>query len=176
MKQTGFTLIELILVIVILGIMAVIALPKFSNLQNDAEQAVVKNTAGALQSGVKIAQLKWRTSGEQRNNLALTGPNTSANFSNMVDFSQFGCPVQHWQINNEANPSANNATDCLTVFLLIMNRCNTAATDCGGQADDQFTHSYLGSGVCEYTYRDNTNYKIRYETNTEDCAVTTSGL
>ena len=84
--------------------------------------------------------------------------------------------MQHWRINTETNPSANNETDCLTVFLLIMNRCDNAETDCGGLTDEQFQHTYLGGGVCQYTYRDNTNYRIRYETNTEACSITTSGF
>ena len=127
MNNKGFTLIELVLIIVIIGILTVIALPKFSSLRDNAVQSLVKATAGTLQSAVKIAQLKWRTSGEQRSNLALTGGNIGANFINMVDFSQFGCPVQHWQINSEANSGSSNATDCLTVFLLVMNRCDSAA-------------------------------------------------
>lgn len=176
MKSNGFTLIELIIVIVILGTLAAIALPKFTNLHDDAERAVVENTAGSLQSSVKIAQAKWRTSGEQRNNVALVGSNNNQNFINMVDFSPFGCPVQHWRINNETDPRADNATDCLTVFLLAMSRCTNNQTNCGNQPDDQFEHHYLGSGVCEYRLRDNTDYRIRYDTLDEGCAVSTNGL
>lgn len=118
MRTNGFTFIELIIVIVALGVLAAIAIPKFTNLQDDAERAVVENTAGSLQSAVKIAQMKWRTIDEQRTNVALVGDNSNQNFINMVDFSPFGCPVQHWRINNETNPSANNSTDCLTVFFI----------------------------------------------------------
>ena len=42
MKKNGFTLIELVVVIVILGILAVVAAPKFMNLQNDARNASLK--------------------------------------------------------------------------------------------------------------------------------------
>jgi MSHA pilin protein MshA len=49
-KQQGFTLIELVMVIVILGILAATAIPRFVNLSTQAEQAAVNGVAGALGS------------------------------------------------------------------------------------------------------------------------------
>lgn len=49
-KQAGFTLIELVIVIIILGILAVTAAPKFLNLQDDARTSTLKGVAGSLNS------------------------------------------------------------------------------------------------------------------------------
>ena len=48
MKYQGFTLIELVIVIVILGILSAVAIPQFIDLSTDAKNAAVKGVAGAL--------------------------------------------------------------------------------------------------------------------------------
>ncbi|HEC19498.1 MAG TPA: type II secretion system protein [Gammaproteobacteria bacterium] len=53
-KQSGFTLIELVMVIVILGILAATALPKFADLTGDARQASVEGLLGAVNSTMAI--------------------------------------------------------------------------------------------------------------------------
>lgn len=54
-KQKGFTLIELIIVIIILGILAVTAAPKFLDIQTDAQISAMNGIEGALRSASQIA-------------------------------------------------------------------------------------------------------------------------
>lgn len=64
-KQQGFTLIELVIVIIILGILAVTAAPKFINLQSDARVSALQGVKGAVQSANSLVYSKAAIQGKQ---------------------------------------------------------------------------------------------------------------
>lgn len=66
-KQSGFTLIELVIVIIILGILAVTAAPKFLNLQDDARTATLKGVEGSLNSAAAMVYSKAVIAGQEKN-------------------------------------------------------------------------------------------------------------
>jgi MSHA pilin protein MshA len=84
--QQGFTLIELVVVIVILGILAVTAAPKFIDLTGDAKASVVEAVKGSINSAVDLAHAKALVQGQAGGTGAISAVGTTINL-------QFGWPV-----------------------------------------------------------------------------------
>ncbi|QUM78271.1 type II secretion system protein [Moritella sp. 24] len=68
-KQNGFTLIELVIVIIVLGILAATAVPKFINLQDDAKESAIAGLDAAVQSASAIVYSKATIDGVEANDL-----------------------------------------------------------------------------------------------------------
>ncbi|MDO6384893.1 type II secretion system protein [Uliginosibacterium sp. 31-12] len=62
-KARGFTLIEMVVVMVILGILAAVALPKFVDMTTQARQAKMNGAVGAVQSSITLIHAKWLAQG-----------------------------------------------------------------------------------------------------------------
>jgi prepilin-type N-terminal cleavage/methylation domain-containing protein len=86
MDNKGFTMIELVMIVVVLGVIAVIALPKFIDLQMHAKQAADEQIAASVQSGINIYAAQSAV--EQRSpmypELLDTASNTNASPENPI--------------------------------------------------------------------------------------------
>lgn len=74
-KQTGFSLVELVVVIVVVGLLAVAALPRFLDVTDEAKKASIEGVAGGFATGVLSARAQWeaearpsKTNGDEKQN------------------------------------------------------------------------------------------------------------
>lgn len=145
-NHAGFTLIELIIVIIILGVLAVSALPKFINFSTEAHLSVFKSTFGSFKSAMNSQYLLWQTRGTP------TGIN-ALNLNGDLDFNSFGLPAGIDDGDNVTTPS-----DCVDVFNSIMNASALLAVpvnDGNGiknLASDVDIAVTNNSNICYYTF------------------------
>jgi prepilin-type N-terminal cleavage/methylation domain-containing protein len=107
-RGNGFTIIELVILVVILGVLLAIAYPRFVNLSKDAEAAASEATIGALASALNIYSVKQLAAGQPLvahnpfDDLARPPGNYAGAFPD-VDLSN--CPPGQWayQSGNASN-------------------------------------------------------------------------
>ncbi|MDR6965869.1 prepilin-type N-terminal cleavage/methylation domain-containing protein [Shewanella putrefaciens] len=108
-KQNGFSLIELVIVIVILGLLAATAIPRFLNVTDDAQDASVDGVAGGLSTAVSFVRSQWEVDGRRNNNVLLDG--TSVNLD-----TRFGYPTG----TSVTDATAMTDASCQEVFNTVL--------------------------------------------------------
>ena len=137
-RQKGFTLIELVVVIVILGVLAAVALPRFMNATEDAHSAAVNGTGGALAAGVALVRSQW----ELNRVKGLAAPNTNVvGFGDgTVDVNASGWPI-----------GVNGAWNCVEIWRSVLQGSAPTVDTASGTGIDYVATS--AGTTCTYTYQ-----------------------
>ena len=171
-KQSGFTLIELVIVVVILGFLAVTAIPKFIDLTDQAKQANIEGMAGGFATGVSLARAQWEaearpTDSSNRNTVNYDGTEVVLTTEDNTDGIRAGYIVSSVSGDNDGATLGGGfgATNCLDVWNSILQQPPSATTaiatlnaDSNSGIDYFVTNSGTGAGsLCHYFLKETLN-------------------
>ena len=156
-KQKGFTLIELVVVIVILGILAATAAPKFIDLTDDAEEAVFLGISAAFKSGVNQVHIAWLIRGKNQavqDFIEISDPLAGGDLS----VNSAGYPAD----TRGTSLTLNSENDCLDVWRAVLDSQDALAS---GDNSSDFEATYNGDNTCTYIYNKQINLTVDYDSN-----------
>ncbi len=143
--KKGFTLIELIIVIVLLGLLAAAALPKFSDLEEEARDAAEQGVVGAFREAIGIAHGTWLAKGKPTDSIELEG-------TNVWMHSTAGYPRD----TASGGTDAMSVTRCTNVYNGILNgpppagTCTSASDESTCAVDAALNDA--DTTTCKYTF------------------------
>ncbi|MEM7096771.1 MAG: type II secretion system protein [Pseudomonadota bacterium] len=138
--QSGFTIVELVVVIILLGILAATALPRFVDLDDEANAAAFEGVVGGLQTGVALYHAQW---------LANNKPAAS---TQIAEFGNLRTNTNGYPVATDNVSVITDDGDCAAIFSNLLQGGPSVGTGSGTGSTSEFTADRQSDTACDYYY------------------------
>ena len=150
--QTGFTFIELVIVIILLGLLAATALPRYLSVTDDAQIAALEGVAGGFSTAVAIAHAQWAADGNSRGAPTTAADKIQINLDGKVIYmNENGWPA-NTDAGTDASEDSQTAAECQQVWNSILQSAPSSTTNSNDRANAKFFISLVDGNPdsCRY--------------------------
>lgn len=134
--QRGFSLIELVIVVVVLGLLAATALPRFLDVTDEAEDATVEGVSGGFATGVGLIRAQWEIEGRPSENVSANVTAVTMGGVEIAVDRDTGYPTGLALVNTEDIEI--DSEDCSQIFQRIIQSSPTISTVWEGGQENAF--------------------------------------
>ncbi|WP_269744763.1 prepilin-type N-terminal cleavage/methylation domain-containing protein [Photobacterium marinum] len=157
-KQSGFSLVELVIVIIVVGLLAATALPRFLQVTDEAKKASIEGVAGGFATSVLSARAQWEAYGRPSN---ASGQNlvnydgTDFWLTKATDDGTVRDGYPYALTDGALNLNVVSETDCLSLLDNLLQNPPLATTDKTGAASGNYLFYVKAEGngsekLCRY--------------------------
>lgn len=140
-RNQGFTMIELVVVIVLLGLLAAVALPKFADLATEGRAAALQGTRGGFAAAVQIAHAKW-----------LAGNSGTAGSVSLDGSTSVVVNAAGWPTVDTANAAQDTAAEVYAILMSQSLPSNWTSSQAAAAGAGTATFTLSGTGGGSFTY------------------------